>query len=240
MLGEIDEKGESHLSNLTGLYESIADKAILKFNLEIGNSTLADLIQAKEEFDINEILVGIDLKSGSECQVDYEKGVGIRNNEGLEALLELLDVFEIITGKDESYRYMRTDTTNDLVRVKCQLFEDSDGYTDEFFDFNTLELANWEEIYDYDALDDFFESAKFLPAPGLEKEEPPHKYLWDDFDAVKKELKKAKEAGEKIYIYTLIEENNAAYIFEGYSFVNRLGYFLSNKPADYKEPIRYW
>lgn len=228
------------MSNLTGLYESIADKAILKFNLEIGNFTLADLIQAKEEFDINEILVGIDLKNGSGCQVDYEKGVGIRNDEGLEALLELLDVFEIITGKDESYRYMRTDTTNDLVRIKCQLFEDGNGYTVEFFDFNTLELANWEEIYDYDALDDFFESAKFLPAPGLEKEEPPHKYLWDDFDAVKKELKKAEEAGEKIYIYTLIEENNAAYIFEGYSFINRIGYFLSNNPADYKEPIRYW
>lgn len=93
---------------------------------------------------------------------------------------------------------------------------------------------------DQEALEVFFSSASFLTAPGKEEEHLPYKYLWDDFDAVKKELEKAKEAGEKIYIYTLIEENNAAYIFEGYFLVNRLGHFLSNKLADYKEPIRYW
>lgn len=228
------------MSDLAEKYKDIAEIAAAKFNLQFGDITLSDLIQAKGLFDINEILIGIDLKNGQDNDIDYEKELGLRNDESLQQLLEYFDVFEVVTGKDESYRYMRADTSDDLVKIKVCVGPDSDGYVDEFFDFNTLELADWNEIIDYDELDIFFESATFLVAPGKEGGDPPDKYLWDDNREVRCRLQQAEQNNETIYGYTLIEAEGEGYIDKGFRLVNCIGYFLADKEIQMDGPIRYW
>ena len=228
------------MPDLASLYTDIAEIALAKLNLQQGNITLTDLIPVKALFDINEVLIGIDLKNGQDNEVDYEKGLGLRNDEGLQQLLEHFDVFEVITGRDEAYRYMRADTSDDLVKIKVHVGPDSDGWVDEFFDFNTLEAAEWDEVIDYDALDAFFESATFLVAPGREGGDAPDMYLWDDYDEVRDRLQQAQENNEELFGYTLIEAEGEGYIDKGFRLVNRLGYFLADKDIEMNEPIRYW
>lgn len=45
---------------------------------------------------------------------------------------------------------------------------------------------------------------------------------------------------DKLYIYTLTEEDGTGYIESGKRLVNRVGYFFSKKYVELPEPFRYW
>ena len=52
-------------------------------------------------------------------------------------------------------------------------------------------------------------------------------FVWDDYDQVK--LLCEKYRGE-VYVSTLLSEGNTVYVEPGWRFVNRLGYYLSDRP----------
>ncbi|PTY93025.1 hypothetical protein [Heyndrickxia sporothermodurans] len=226
------------MPELVGLYKALAIHKLTN-NAEF---TLTDLIKVKGLIDINEFLTKIDLQDGDENQLDYEKGLGLRDDDDLTRLMEHFDIFEVIEGNDESYRYVRPDNGEDLLfKLKVHHATDSDGYHDTFFDFNTIEEADEDEFLDQDALDAFFQSATFLVSPGKEDEGAPYKFLWDDFDAVNERIRRATENNETLFVYTLQEEGSSGgYIDAGYMRVNRMGYFLADKLIPMPEPLRYW
>jgi len=226
------------MPDLSDKYKVIADKALAKLQIELGQFTIDDLVKVKGQFDINEVLVGIDLKNNGGEELEYAEGIGLCEDSGVDCLLELLDVYEVITGRDMQYRYMRAGSGDQLYRILVKVNPENPHYS--YFDFNTIEEAEWNEIIDYEALDAFFESATFLIAPGKENEEPPHKFMWDDFDAVNARLRKAEANNETIHVYTLTEESGEGYIDAGYLRVNRIGYFLADKLIPMPEAIRYW
>lgn len=229
------------MSDLANMYKSISDKSLLKHSLEIGNFTFVDLIQTKSDFDVNQVFTSIDLMDGDPNTLVYQKGLGILEDEDLGRLMDVLNVYEVITGKDDSYRFMRPeDSSMDLVKIKVNYANDDYGLQSTYFDFNTIEQADWEEVIDYDKIDQFFASANFLVEPGKEIEDPPHKFLWEDFDAVRNMLLQARERNESLFVYTLIEEDGEGYIDQGYLRINRMGYFLADKLIPMPELLRYW
>lgn len=228
------------LSDLTSRYKGIADKALLKNNLEIGNFTISDLVKIKSEFDINEVITGASLKDEESMHLDYKKGVGIREDDQLSCFLESKDIFDTIVGNDSQYRYMSADDGSEkLTKVMVRYEKDTDGFYYVFYDFNTLEFADWNEIIDNDELNEFFGSATFLVAPGMEDIEAPHKYMWDDFSAVNDRIQEASNKNEPLYVYTLTEAEGAGYIDSGYRRVNRVAYFLADKEIPITDPLRY-
>lgn len=224
------------MSELTGLYKALAIK-----KLQDGDFTLTDLVKAKNFHDINQFLTTIDLQDGDENNMDYEKGLGLRDDDDLSRLMERFDVYEVVSGKDEAYRYFRPDNGEDqFFRLKVNHSPDSDGYLDTFYDFNTLEEADENEIIDDDILDAFFGSATFLMSPNSDGNGAPHCYMWDDFDAVSQRVQAAQANNEPLFVYTLTDESGEGYIDSGYRIVNRMGYFLADKEITAEFPLRYW
>lgn len=90
--------------------------------------------------------------------------------------------------------------------------------------------------------DEFFKTNEefLIPAKENSTEDSPYKYLWDDFPAVKKKLNEFDDKEPGLYCYTLVEDDGNAYITSNWHFVNRIGYFISNKKVDPNINIRYW
>jgi hypothetical protein len=107
---------------------------------------------------------------------------------------------------------------------------------------------NCPSAYDENLKEKWWLAGDWIPCPEHNKEDPEsfNYFLWDgDFSSeiYSEALKKAYlENGdpEKIYIYSLVEEDGEGYIIGGKRFVNRIGYFLSKKFIEVKNPIRYW
>lgn len=92
------------------------------------------------------------------------------------------------------------------------------------------------------ALTSFFEQnlENFIVPDGTEldpEEAYHHQLLWEDF-------KEACEISnrEGIYSYTVVEcDGEEAWLIEGWHYVNRIGYYLTNKKIDIpEEGLRYW
>ena len=88
-------------------------------------------------------------------------------------------------------------------------------------------------------LDEFFKDEKlFIRVEGTDDDAFfNEKYFFDDF-------KEAKEITSKpgIYTYTVvIDEDDTAWLIDGWHFVNRVGYYFTTKKIDIpEEGLRYW
>jgi hypothetical protein len=97
------------------------------------------------------------------------------------------------------------------------------------------------------ALDKFFESGDFILVPGRNPQEQSYCYLWDewrenpDFDVMIERMRLPDDDKDKVYIYSVTEEDGIATIDDGWHYVNRIGYFFSKKKVAIPEfGIRYW
>lgn len=90
--------------------------------------------------------------------------------------------------------------------------------------------------------DEFFkENEEFLILPKPDtKELPPYKYLWEDYDAVKKKLNELDSKEPNSHCYTLVEDDGNAYILSNWHYVNRIGYFISTKKVQPGLSLRFW
>lgn len=64
-----------------------------------------------------------------------------------------------------------------------------------------------------------------------------HQLLFEDFKAACEISNK-----EEVYSYTVVEcDGDEAWLIEGWHYVNRIGYYLTNKKIDIpEEGLRYW
>jgi hypothetical protein len=91
-------------------------------------------------------------------------------------------------------------------------------------------------------------AGEWIPCPEHNKEDIDaySYYQWDGdfksplYDTMFGRANLSNENPDKVYIYSLIEEDGEGYISEGKRFINRIGYFFSKVYIEVKEPTRFW
>lgn len=98
-------------------------------------------------------------------------------------------------------------------------------------------MENWEVL-----CDKFFEKHEdvLVADPRKTDEDPYVRFLWDDYEEVKKKLREISPEEPGFYCYTLVEDDGNGYIIPNWHFVNRLGYFISTVKAEPDICVRYW
>lgn len=103
------------------------------------------------------------------------------------------------------------------------------------------------QLTNEELLEEFFQYGEFLKPKDKIDEFPFICYLWDDYRNTNEEFVSMynrslleENDSEKVYIYTLIEVDEKAYIVSGWHFVNRFAYLFSKKNVVIKNEIRYW
>ncbi len=220
--------------NLTEMYEHVPNRFRLFTKLNSGMFGIEEIIELRnfgeKDIDVHPYILNI------KQHLFYEEGYGIQDSEELQELFEILKIQEVLKGTDENYRYMRTNSGDQLFSIKVSYPITLGGCQDLFYDFNTIKEADFSDLIDDEAIDNFFNSSTFLVPEGKEDEDEPSKYLFEDYDLVRRTLC----AQPELYSYTLIEEDGEAYIIDGYHFVNRMGYFISDTKIEMPESIRYF
>lgn len=87
-----------------------------------------------------------------------------------------------------------------------------------------------------DRLSGFFDSGQWIVAPGREKEEEIACYYWENFS----EALKFYEENPDVYIYTILECDEGAYIVNGARYVNRFAYLIGLDNIEIEKEIRIW
>lgn len=84
--------------------------------------------------------------------------------------------------------------------------------------------------------DEFLEKGTFLIAEDKKNDDPPYKYMHDDYNLLEKQLKEFKKEHGDVYGYTLVDgEGNTLILVKGFRWVNRLGYFVTKEDIHFKE-----
>lgn len=96
-------------------------------------------------------------------------------------------------------------------------------------------------------LEEFFQNGEFLKPKDKIDEYPFICYLWENYRNTNEEFNTMHQRSlleetnpDKVYIYTLIEEEGKAYIISGWHFVNRFAYLFSKKNISTDDTIRFW
>lgn len=203
---------------------------IKKIGKEKSEIILDDLFKIKGECDLNEAINEI-----SGTSIPMIKGKGLLYDSDLEDALENFKVFEILSSDDDIFRFIQSDVSETMFKIKVnERIVNSEK--EEYFDFNTMEESDISEVVDEEAVEEFFDSANFLKAPGKENEEEYSCYVWDDLDLFEE---KSLESKKPLYIYTLLDEEGG-WIVKGKKLINRIGYFVADKDIYMKNDIRFY
>jgi hypothetical protein len=134
-----------------------------------------------------------------------------------------------------------------LVRARAYILKDLLN-NDNFWTIVNDLLEDYNDIPEEDNLKEeaFFAAGNFIENPEKEGSGEPDKFMWDGVFATQEYtnmfLRCDLEDNDpnKLYIYSLTEEDGEGYVQEGKRYVNRIGYFFSTIKVELPEGFRYW